>query len=80
MKLFNGIEKKVYIIKNINLPAHISSRLEALGMTCGTRVRILNKNKTAVIIIIRGTRFALGRAVAQKIIVGEDAPQKTEIL
>ena len=71
MKLFDGAEQKIYSVKSINLPASISKRLEALGMVAGTKLSIRNKRKTAVIIIIRGTRFALGKAIAQNIEVEE---------
>ena len=72
MKLFDGIEKRVYAVKNINLPANINKRLEALGMVSGTRINILNKRKTAVVVIIRGTRLALGKAIAQNIEIVEN--------
>ena len=67
MKLFDGIVGRAYTVKNIILPARIVKRLEALGMISGTRVSILNKRKTAVIIMVRGTRFALGKALAENI-------------
>jgi len=71
MKLFDGIEKRTYAVKRINLPVNTSQRLEALGMVYGTKLNILNKRKTAIVIIIRGTRFAIGKAIAQNIEVEE---------
>ena len=52
----------------------LERRLEALGILPGTRLRILNKKSHgAVIIFVRGTRFALGTGIARKIIVKEAA-------
>jgi ferrous iron transport protein A len=67
MKLYDGFESQVYSVKKINLPENISKRLEALGMVYGTDVNILNKSATAVIIEFRGTRFALGKTIAENI-------------
>ena len=72
MKLFDGFERKAYFVKNVNLPVSINKRLEALGMVSGTKLNILNKRKTAVVIIIRGTRFALGKTIAQNIEIAEN--------
>ena len=71
MKLFDGLEKKAYSVRSINLPASINKRLEALGMVRGAKLNILNKRKTAIVIIIRGTRFALGKSIAQNIEIEE---------
>lgn len=58
------------IVENINLPANIQNRLEALGMTLGTTVSVLNsKGKGILIVKIRGTRFALGRNITKNILV-----------
>jgi ferrous iron transport protein A len=44
----------------------------ALGLTKGTRVEILNNQKEgAVIVKFRGTRFALGRKIADRILIRE---------
>jgi ferrous iron transport protein A len=67
MKLFDGLEKRDYYIKSVNLTVRANKRLEALGMIPGTKISILNKRKTAVIIMLRGSRFALGKAFAENI-------------
>ena len=67
MKLIDGQEKRDYFVKSIDLPVNTGKRLESLGMVSGTRINILNKRKTALVIIIRGTRFALGKSIAQNI-------------
>jgi len=71
MKLFDGSEKKHYAIQNMDLPVKTEKRLEALGMIEGTKFSVLNKKKSAVIIAVRGTRFALGKAIAANIDVIE---------
>ena len=49
-------------------------RLQMLGMTKGTEVRILNNKKSGSIIMkVRGTRFAIGRRIAEGILVEEGA-------
>ncbi len=68
MKLSEGKIGASYSIEEISLPLHIEKRLEALGMTFGTLVLILNsKNKGVQIIKVRGTRFALGRNITKNI-------------
>ena len=76
MKLFDGLEKQDYSVKSINLRAGINKRLEALGMIPGTKLNIINKNKTAVIIMIRGTRLAVGKTAAQNIEIMREMREK----
>ena len=71
MKLFDGLEKQIYTVKMMSLPAKTGKRLEALGMIAGTQISILNKKKSAVIIAIRGTRLALGKSITSNIEVKE---------
>ena len=43
-------------------------RLEMLGLTRGTRIKLLNKKRCgAVIVKLRGTRYAFGRDIAEKV-------------
>lgn len=54
----------------LDLPFKLKKRLEALGMIEGTRIKVLNKkNNGALIIKFRGTRFAIGKSIAEKIAV-----------
>ena len=56
---------------DMNLPINMEKRLEALGMTKGTSVAVLNsKNKGVLIVKVRGTRFAFGRNITKNIVVG----------
>ncbi len=39
-----------------------------LGLTRGTRIKLLNKKRSgAVIVKLRGTRYAFGRDIAEKV-------------
>ena len=67
LKLTDGIKNNFYIVRGMSLPAKTEKRLESLGMISGTQINILNKKKSALIVVVRGTRFALGRAIAQNI-------------
>ena len=71
MKLFDGFEKKIYSVQNMKLPINTEKRLEALGMITGTKLSVLNKKKSALVVSIRGTRFALGKTIANNIDVSE---------
>ena len=56
----------------MDLPVQTERRLEVLGMLEGTRITVVNrKKKGAMIVKIRGTRFAVGRSIAECIEVKE---------
>lgn len=65
------------IVEEIDLPFQMERRLEALGMTRQTRVSVVNrKGKGILIIKLRGSRFALGCQITDRITVrkaGESA-------
>lgn len=68
MTLDRGNVGENYMVKEIHLPEQIAHRLEALGMTLGTRVLILErKDKGTEVLKVRGTRFAVGRGITAKI-------------
>ncbi len=57
-----------YIVDSINLDLATLRRLEALGLTRGTNIRILNRNNGgSIILMVRGSRLALGRKIAEAI-------------
>ncbi len=71
MYLCNGIIGNNYRVKEMTLPVNIEKRLEALGMTQGTPIAVLNSKGHGILIVkIRGTRFALGRNITKNILVG----------
>lgn len=60
-----------YTVAGIWLGKKVTHRLEALGMTRGTKVTIVSKKGSGTMVVkIRGTRFALGAGFAQGITVG----------
>ena len=64
---------QVVDVSHLALPKE--RRLEALGLTEGTNITILNKKKKgAVIVKVRGTRFAVGEHIAEGIRIGEVTP------
>lgn len=71
MYLCDGTIGNNYKVQDIKLPVNIEKRLEALGMTRGTLVTVLNSKGHGILIVkIRGTRFALGRNITKNILVG----------
>ena len=74
MTLREGTIGNQYQVKEIQLEDKVKRRLQMLGMTKGTEVRILNNKKSGSIIMkVRGTRFAIGRRIAEGILVEEGA-------
>ena len=72
MVLLNGAIGKEYTIKEINLEPVVKRRLQMLGLPKGTNVEVLNNKKSGSLIFkVRGTRFAIGKQIAEGIIVGE---------
>ena len=56
----------------IRVEHDLERRLEALGLTAGTTVTVLNNDKKgAMTVKFRGTRFAMGRHIADNVIVKE---------
>lgn len=74
MKLTDGDIGKKYIVSDISIKKDTESRLEALGLIQGSFVEIINKKRAgAMIIRIRGTRFAIGRDISDGILVEKEA-------
>lgn len=72
MKLIEGVIHRTYRVKSKDLPLKIDRRLEALGMTAGTSVEVLHKKKYgAMVIKVRGTRFAVGQHILENVQVEE---------
>lgn len=72
MNLKEGKNKEIYIVKAIDIERNLERRLEALGLTEGSRILILNNDKKGVLTVkFRGTRFAMGRRIAEHIQVEE---------
>lgn len=74
MKLKEGKNNQIYEVVDIQVELNLERRLEALGLTTGTRVTILNNDKKGAITVkFRGTRFAMGKRIADHITVREVA-------
>lgn len=72
MILKEGLDNHIYQVVKIELELKIERRLEALGLTPGTIITILNNQKKGALIVkFRGTRFAIGKRIANHITVSE---------
>lgn len=72
MTLNEGNEGAEYIVADDSLPEDIKRRMEALGLTFGTKVKIMHKKKNGTLVmLLRGTRFAVGRGISSAITVAE---------
>ena len=71
MYLCDGKIGNEYKVEDIDLPVNIEKRLEALGMTRGTSIAVLNSKSRGVLIVkVSGTRFAFVRNITKNILVG----------
>ena len=74
MRLKEGKNHHTYVVERIETELNLERRLEALGLTEGSRITILNNDKKgAMTVKFRGTRFAIGRCIADSIFVKEGA-------
>lgn len=72
MSLMEGRAGAKYRVVKVCLQEKAKRRFEILGMTQGCVVEIAGRKRRGTMIIkIRGTRFAIGRAFAQGILVEE---------
>ena len=70
MQLCEGKIGDSFEVFDINLPTNMEKRLEALGMTIGSTINVLNRKSGGVLIVkIRGTRFALGKNITKNVTV-----------
>ena len=74
MTLKQGKNNHTYKILSIHIELKLERRLEALGLTEGTLITVLNNDKHGALTVrFRGTRFAFGRRIADNIDVSEVA-------
>ena len=70
MTLQEGNGGSRYKVRKLDLPVELERRLEALGLIEGTTVTVLRKKRRgAMIIKVRGTRFAVGWGISTHITV-----------
>ncbi len=68
MKLISAQIGTTHKIEKIELNEKVKRRLQMLGMTNNTEITLLNRKFSgAVIIKMRGTRYALGKKYAEGI-------------
>ena len=73
MTLQEGTSGSQYLVKKTELPVELERSLEALGLITGSKVSVMRKKrKGAMIIKVRGTRFALGSGISSHIEVRGD--------
>ncbi len=72
MTLKQGKNHLTYRVESINIELQLERRLEALGLTEGSLITVLNNDKKGSLTAkFRGARFALGRRIADRITVTE---------
>ena len=72
MLLSEGKVGARYRVERMHLAIQTERRLEALGLTGGASIEMMNRKRHgAVIIKLRGTRFAIGKGIAQNIEIEE---------
>ncbi|MDO4562871.1 MAG: FeoA domain-containing protein [Clostridia bacterium] len=60
-----------YYVKKITLERDVTRRLQVIGMTNTTAVTVLNKKRRGALVLkVRGARFALGAELTRGIEVG----------
>ena len=68
MTLQEGAAGSQYQVEEMDLPVGLERRLEALGLMEGSVVSVLRKKRRgAMIIKVRGTRFAVGGGISTHI-------------
>lgn len=68
MTLYEGKIKGRYQVTGVNTEEKVTSRLRALGINEKTCVKLLNKKKNgSIIIMVRGTRLAIGKEISIRI-------------
>lgn len=72
MRLIEGQLGGVYRVKASEVPKALHRRLEALGMTMEATIKIIHKKRNgSMVVVLRGSRFAIGKGIAQRIMVEE---------
>lgn len=72
MTLKQGKNHMTYCVQSINIELQLERRLQALGLTEGSLITVLNNDKKGSLSVrFRGTRFALGKRIADHIKITE---------
>lgn len=74
MTLQEGTAGESYTVKSLDLPVKLERRLESLGLIEDSEITVLRKkHRGAMIVKVRGTRFAVGYGISSHITVEEGA-------
>ena len=74
--LISLVEGEEGVVHSISGGRGITSRLAAMGIAPGMRIRILRNSGGPVVILTNGTRVAIGRGQASRImLIKAQAPQ-----
>ncbi len=74
MTLQEGTAGGRYAVESLDLPVNLERRLESLGLIEGVELSVLRKKRRgAMIVKVRGTRFAMGYGISSHILVKETA-------
>lgn len=72
MTLQEGRAGARYTVGQLELPVKLERHLEALGLIEGSEITVLRKKRHgAMIIKVRGTRFAIGYGISSRIFIQE---------
>ncbi len=64
----DGKVGECYLVTGLRMEGTLLRRLQALGLTPGTEVKVLNRKRSGSLIFsVRGTRLAVGKRIAQEI-------------
>lgn len=70
MTLQEGSAGTKYKVERMELPVKLERRLESLGLIEGSEISVLRKKRRgAMIVTVRGTRFAVGYGISSHIYV-----------
>lgn len=73
MNLTDAKMDKIYHVDKLDMDLNTRRRLEALGMTKETSIVVLGRKRNGSLVFkIRGTRFAIGRKIAEGIKLKEE--------
>lgn len=72
MTLQNSEIGKYYRVTGLEMEGNLLQRLQALGLTAGTEIKVQNRKKDGALIFkVRGTRLAIGKRIARQIEIEE---------
>lgn len=69
MPLSFADKSEEYIIKRVSGKPDIKKHLEDLGFVAGGIVSVVSENNGDLIVVVKGTRVAINREMAQKIYI-----------